>query len=200
MCGGATAHHRWVDDELAAISEMGALRDPHPSAVAYYLVDGISVAPPNYIDGILRRQWLAHRGATPTRHRSSAAHGGVDATSFHPVTDNRLEIVDEAGVLRLVVGALDTEPERSPAYGLSIRGSDGAEHVSLSVTDEGASLVFVRAGNIALHLGVDDTGDPDELAGAFITIADARGVPVLEVTADDSGGLEIRTPTAEEPP
>lgn len=67
-------------------------------------------------------------------------------------------------------------------------------------TSKGPTLVFVRRGNIAIQLGVDDPLLPGEHAGAFVTLADDRGVPLLYVAAEEDGSLHIRTTLAGEDP
>lgn len=103
---------------------------------------------------------------------------------------SRIEVHDAEGVVRVVLGALD-EPG---TYGISLRGPDGAERLSLSVGDDGSSLVFVRNGNIALQLGVDEPVEPGDLGGAFITVADRTGTPVLYLAAGDDGSVQVRGP------
>lgn len=103
----------------------------------------------------------------------------------------RLEVSDRDGQVRLVAGLLDTGLGTGETYGLSLRGPDGAERAALSIDDQGPTLVFVRAGNISLQLGVDDpllTGDHD---GAYITVAGADGTPVLRLWVEQDSSLRI---------
>ena len=109
----------------------------------------------------------------------------------HP---DSLVLKDPAGITRVVLGRLDDGAEAgSETYGLSLRGADGRERVALSVDDHGPTLVFVRAGNIAIQLGVDDPVLDGDHTGAFITLADADGTPLLHVSAQDDGSLQIRS-------
>lgn len=107
----------------------------------------------------------------------------------------RLEITDGRGVVRAVLGLLDDDATGAApsVYGLSLRDADGVERVALSVDAHGPTLVFVRGGNIAVQLGVDEPELPGDYGGAFLTLADARGAPLLLVSAEEDGSLQIRT-------
>lgn len=158
---------------------------------------GEAVAPSNYNHVILALQ-AGTRGFRPAYIRPSAALGGVDASFLNSVTvppfQQRIELADELGVVRLVLGQLDDGEVGGPvSYGLSLRGADGAERLLMSVDDQGPTLVFVRGGNIAIQLGIDDPLLPGDHSGAFITMADDQGSPVLQASVANDGSLQIRS-------
>lgn len=167
-------------------------------ALLRYHRHGETVVPSNYSDVIPASQ-AGTRGIRPAYITPSTAFGGVDASFFISVTvppnQQRIELSDELGVVRVVLGRLDVGDvgENATSYGLSLRGADGAERVVLSVDDQGPTLVFVRGGNIAIQIGVDDPLFPGDHAGAFVTLADGQGVPLLYLSAEDDGSLHIRT-------
>lgn len=115
-----------------------------------------------------------------------------------PGVQQQIQIADESGAVRVVLGLLDSRTEPSSrAYGVSVRDVNGDERITLSVDDDGASLVFVRNGNIAIQLGVDDAHVHGDHAGAFVTLADDRGVPLLYLAAE---GESLRVRVSGEPP
>lgn len=101
----------------------------------------------------------------------------------------RLEFADSSGVVRLVVGELGGGPDNADRFGISLRGADGVERALLSIDEHGPMLVFVRHGNIALQLGVDDPALGGDHDGAFVSLADADGTPLLYVSAANDGSL-----------
>lgn len=171
-----------------------------------YYVHGNVVSPSNYSVVILVLRVPEPRGFWPTHVGPSVASGGVDAISLSPVNppvdplpSRNFEIADANGVVRVVLGLIGSGSDEMPEiYGLSLRGADGAERVALSIDEQGPTLVFVRGGNIAIQLGVDDPFLPGDHTGAFITLANDQGTPLLQVSVADDGSLQIRS--VQEPP
>jgi hypothetical protein len=87
----------------------------------------------------------------------------------------RVEVVDGAGRVRLVVG--DLAPRRSDDClpGVALRDREGAERASLLLRNEGPELAFAMAGEDALVLGVDDEGGDATRPGPYLQLLDAEG-------------------------
>jgi hypothetical protein len=86
------------------------------------------------------------------------------------VRTQRLEVVDDEGRVRVVIGNLAGEAEEGCFPGVSLRTEEGTPRAELVVTDDGPALTFSLAGHDVLVAGVDD---PD--------LAMARGGPYVEL-------------------
>ncbi len=90
----------------------------------------------------------------------------------------RVELVDEHGVVRAVVGDLTDDDVGGPGtFGFGVLGTDGRMRVWLALDPSGPVLVFDQAGNVALQLGVSDPGTDLKHPGAHFFLASAEGEP-----------------------
>jgi hypothetical protein len=102
----------------------------------------------------------------------------------------RFEVHDAAGHLRAVFGQLNNGPPGTgDVFGLSLRAPDGAERAALTLDETGPALVFTQGGNIAVHIGVDDAVLPHDHVGAYVTVADGSGTPLLRLWVAADGSL-----------
>jgi hypothetical protein len=90
----------------------------------------------------------------------------------------RVEVVDGAGRVRLVVGDLAPRRGTDCLPGVALRDREGAERASLFLRNEGPELSFAMAGDDALVLGVDDEGGEATRPGPYLQLLDAEGSAV----------------------
>ena len=103
----------------------------------------------------------------------------------------RFEVVDAADRVRAVFGFLGSAPDIGDIYGVSLLDPTGAERAALTLDEHGPALVLLQAGNIAVHIGVDDAVLPGDHSGAFITVADRDGGPRLRLWIAADGSLQL---------
>jgi hypothetical protein len=103
----------------------------------------------------------------------------------------RLELVDDRGRTRAVLGEMDGlgGPD---AIGLTLLDADGRPRAWFHLEASGPLLGFDRAGNDALTLGVVD-GPDASVPGPFVAVSDEAGVPTLVVRVEADGSLVVRT-------
>ena len=106
------------------------------------------------------------------------------------VRTSRLEIVDEGGRLRAVLGCLPSPDRTMPVFGLAILDPDDQSRPRtwLSIDRTGPKLVFDLAGNDVLTLGVHDPTDDATRIGAFAVLTDEEGIPIREFP--NGGGVQ----------
>lgn len=102
-----------------------------------------------------------------------------------PIQTTRLEIVDSQGRPCAVLGELPGRSDRHRTVGLTLLDPDGKERMVLALDHEGVQFEFVRQGNTALMLVVEDEG-LETAADTFLLMMDTAGAPVQSwrVTAD----------------
>jgi hypothetical protein len=120
-------------------------------------------------------------------------HDPSDGLASLPVLRGRgLEIVDETGMVRAVIGPLpEPHPGRSE-FGIALMNTSGRPRVWLSLREHGTALVFDLGGNNVLSLGIHDPGDDSLHVGAYLRATDADGTPVFGFNVEDDGGVMAR--------
>ena len=108
------------------------------------------------------------------------------------VRTTRIELVDEAGRVRAVLGRLDTSEPGTPAFGLALLDEAGCQRAWLTLERDGPVLAFDLAGNCVLTLGVDDPIDEDFRVGAYLHMADRSGNTVLGWHVEEDGVVLAR--------
>lgn len=141
-------------------------------------------------------------------HEPSAAkepHPGGPPDTGQPheeVRARRVEIVDAAGRVRVVLGEVDRPAHQAPSFGLVLFDEHGRRRVWAAVEETGPVLVFDHGGNIGIEVGIHDA-TPDSLhTGAYIMLNDGDGRPVLGWQVEADGSLTSLTdddPTPEHP-
>lgn len=108
------------------------------------------------------------------------------------VRATRVEVVDEGGRIRAVLGPLDTPNPAAPVFGLALLDGDGRPRVWLSLDATGPAVVFDLAGNNIITLGVNDA-TPDALhVGGYLHVTDLDGTPVLGWQVEEDGSVLAR--------
>ena len=108
------------------------------------------------------------------------------------VRAHRIELVDEAGGIRAVVGQLATPDPARPVYGIALTEPSGRPRVWLSVHDTGPALVFDLAGNNVISLGVNDPAPDAMQVGGYLHFADGDGTAVLGWQVENDGAVYAR--------
>lgn len=126
--------------------------------------------------------------------RAAGTMGEIALSEVAPVdvTDDvvrtrRLELVDHAGRVRAVVGALGDDGD-DEVVGMELRDAHGRTRVSVLVASHGPVIVFDSEGNGVLSLGVTEGADA-VAKGPFAFLSDADGTPVAGWSVDQSGRL-----------
>jgi hypothetical protein len=107
------------------------------------------------------------------------------------VRSRRVELVDDAGRVRAILGNLGGEEERA-LFGLALVDDNGRQRVWLSLDENGPALAFDQSGNTAIHLGVNDAAPDATHVGAVLHLCDARGNPALSWRVEDDGSVTMR--------
>lgn len=91
----------------------------------------------------------------------------------------RVELVDDLGEARIVLGnlALDVDDDYWP--GVAIRSPEGRDRAWLMLHADGVQLEFDMGGNVVAGLGVLDPGGESFDPGARLVLCDADGAVVV---------------------
>ncbi len=111
--------------------------------------------------------------------------------AYEPLKTTRLEIVDEGGHVRAVVG--DLAPDSS-VVGLALFDDDGRERMSLSLAPEGPSISLAVGGNVVLQIGVYDAVPTAFEPGPYIVLTDRDGATALKCHVAPDGSVEFVAP------
>jgi hypothetical protein len=110
------------------------------------------------------------------------------------VRATRMEIVDPAGRVRLLVGNLGPQTESDGPYGVAVLDPHGRQRIWVALHETGPALAVDQQGNVAIQLGVDDETADAMHVGAYLHLADSRGVPVASWRVERDGSLTLNTP------
>lgn len=108
------------------------------------------------------------------------------------VRTTRVELVDQGGAVRAVLGQLDSPDPDAPVFGLALLDEAGRQRVWLSVDGSGPTLVFDLAGNNVITLGVNDPTADALHVGGYLHVADLDGTPVLGWQVEEDGSVLAR--------
>jgi hypothetical protein len=108
------------------------------------------------------------------------------------VRASRVEVVDEGGEVRAVLGPLETPDPTTPVFGLALLDPHGRARVWLSVDANGPTQVFDLAGNNIVSLGVNDPTADALHVGGYLHMTDLDGTPVLGWQVEEDGGVLAR--------
>lgn len=109
------------------------------------------------------------------------------------VRARRVEVVDEWGRPRLVLGDIGNPEGPGEVFGIAVVDPAGRHRAWLALDDTGAALVFDRTGNAVAELGVDDNTGDALAAGAYFHLCDLDGRPVVGWRVEDDGDVTVRT-------
>ena len=109
------------------------------------------------------------------------------------VRTRRVEVVDERGRPRLVLGDIGNPERPGEVFGIAVVDPAGHHRAWLALDDSGAALVFDRTGNAVAELGVDDGTGEALMTGAYFHLCDLDGRPVVGWRVDDDGEATVRT-------
>lgn len=101
-----------------------------------------------------------------------------EATPQAPtVRARRVEVVDDEGRLRAVLGEVARPAQQAPSFGLVLYDEHGRARLWAAVEDTGPVLVLDQDGNVGVEVGVHDPNDDTDHVGAYIVLNDADGTP-----------------------
>jgi hypothetical protein len=103
------------------------------------------------------------------------------------VRTQRLELVDDEGRVRIVVGNLAPAEEDRYSPGVSLRSAEGDERITLALGDDGPALRFTLAGDDALLVGVDDPSPDTTTTGPYLELLGRSGRVALGWRVSDDG-------------
>lgn len=116
----------------------------------------------------------------------------ISATAPGVVRATRVELVDQDGAVRAVLGQLDSPDPGAPVFGLALLDEAGRQRVWLSLDGSGPALVFDLAGNNVITLGVNDPTADALHVGGYLHVADLDGTPVLGWQVEEDGSVLAR--------
>jgi hypothetical protein len=130
---------------------------------------------------------------TPSSSPSAPSPASPPAAVPEVVRARRVEIVDDEGNVRVVLGQLDGPEVGQPTLGLSVLDADGQPRISALLTSEGPTLLLEMDGNGVLQLGVDDPTPEAMRTGSFIQLSAPDGRPALGWQVEEDGSVTMRT-------
>jgi hypothetical protein len=116
----------------------------------------------------------------------------IPTTAPGVIRTTRVELVDQDGAVRAVLGQLDSPDPRAPVFGLALLDEAGRQRVWLSLDGSGPALVFDLAGNNVITLGVNDPTADALHVGGYLHVADLDGTPVLGWQVEEDGSVLAR--------
>ena len=111
-----------------------------------------------------------------------------------PLRVRRLEVVDEQGRPRAVIGEVGSDGMGHPTYGIELVDRLGHSRVSLAVDSTGPVLMFDQGGNNAIYLGVHDEETAAVTPGAYLSLCDSNGDLAIGCRVHLDGSVEIERP------
>lgn len=105
------------------------------------------------------------------------------------VRARRVEIVDEAGRVRAVLGEIEGGHVDPPTIGLGLYTEAGERRASIAMDESGAWVVLELAGNALVQLGVNEVESDAFDTRAFIHLSAADGSPLVRWRVADDGTL-----------
>ena len=121
--------------------------------------------------------------------------GDVEAV----VRTRRVEIFDDCGLLRMVVGELAAGAGEKPDFGVVILDPQGHRRAWLTLGKLGPGLTFDQGGNAGVELGVNDATQEAMHTGAYLVLSDHSGGLSIGWWVEDDGTTTMRTGRAEPP-
>jgi hypothetical protein len=116
----------------------------------------------------------------------------TDNSAPDVVRTTRVELVDDDGRVRVLLGPLDSPDPATPVFGLALLDPAGRPRVWLGLDVTGPSQVFDLAGNNLITLGVNDPTADALHVGAYLHVSDLEGSPVLGWQVEEDGGVLAR--------
>jgi hypothetical protein len=89
----------------------------------------------------------------------------------------RVEVVDDEGRVRLILGELGGLGPTLPVFGVAVVDAAGRHRSWLALDETGPALVFDQGGNGVIYLGVNDVGSGAVGPGPYFNLADPEGDP-----------------------
>jgi hypothetical protein len=113
--------------------------------------------------------------------------GGADV-----VQARRIEVLDDDGRVRVVVGRLEAPDPAIEVFGVALLDHNGRPRVWLALDATGPSQVFDLNGNNLIAVGVNDPTADALHVGAFLHVNDLDGLPVYGWEVDETGSFLTR--------
>lgn len=122
---------------------------------------------------------------------------GPHSDDFHGLLrTRRIEIVDECGLLRAVVGELPPSrrgaPDK-PDFGVVLLDRHGRRRAWFALGSHGPVLGFDEEGNTAVEVGVDDGSGDGVRTGAYLVLNDGTGDLAVGWSVNEDGSAITRT-------
>lgn len=105
----------------------------------------------------------------------------------------RIEIVDECGRTRVVVGEVPSPTGEKSEFGVVILDHEGRRRAWLTLGQLGPALAFDHAGNASVELGVNDARSEALRTGAYLVLSDRTGGLSIGWWVEDDGTTTMRT-------
>jgi len=103
----------------------------------------------------------------------------------------RLEVVDDDGRVRVVVGELEDPLRDDPVFGITVLDATGHPRVSAGLAPDGAWLALEVEGNAVVVLGATEAGaDPIE-PHSYLVLSDRRGLPGIGWRVRGGGEADV---------
>lgn len=99
----------------------------------------------------------------------------------------RLEVLDDSGRIRMVVGGLGRSEPGGELVGLEVRDANERPRITVAVSDDGAWMLVDLEGNARVHFGVNDPGSDAVGARTFFYVCGEEGAPVAGWRVDEGG-------------
>ena len=106
------------------------------------------------------------------------------------------ELVDDRGRVRARLANL-ASGDNPYTPGLALHTAAGDSQAAVQVEDDGANLVFMLGGNLALQCGVANPGGDQLNPGPYLLLMHRDGSPALDLRVNDDG---LTIDTARQPP
>jgi hypothetical protein len=101
----------------------------------------------------------------------------------------RVEVVDDEGRVRLILGELGGLGPTLPVFGVAVVDAAGRHRSWLALDETGPALVFDQDGNGVVYLGVNDTGSDSVGPGPYFNLADPEGDPRIGWRVSPDGAV-----------
>jgi hypothetical protein len=108
------------------------------------------------------------------------------------ISVERVEIVDDGGRVRLVLGDIGNPDHPGEVFGIALLDDAGRQRAWLALDDSGVALALDRNGNAVVELGVDDGTGEVVRSGAYLHLSDGDGRPMVGWQVDDDGTVVTR--------
>lgn len=117
-----------------------------------------------------------------------------DPSDLEPVVRaRRIEIIDEHGRVRVIVGDVPAADPERPDFGVVVLDHMGRRRAWLALSHDGPLLAFDHDGNSAVEIGVNDSSSDAVRPGAYVVLSDSTGGLSVGWWVEEDGSVTMRT-------